>query len=57
MKFVIQRVTNAKCEVNHEITGAIEQGFIRIYYRTMQKRNNQCTNGNFWCRYADQSDK
>lgn len=27
MKFVIQRVTNAKCEVNHEITGAIEQGF------------------------------
>ena len=27
MKFVIQRVTKAKCEVNHEITGAIEQGF------------------------------
>ena len=23
MKFVIQRVTKAKCEVNHEITGAI----------------------------------
>ena len=27
MKFVIQRVTNAKCEVDNQITGQIEQGF------------------------------
>ena len=27
MKFVIQRVTNAKCEVDNQITGQIKQGF------------------------------
>lgn len=27
MRFVIQRVTNAKCEVEHEITGEISKGF------------------------------
>ena len=27
MKFVIQRVTNAKCEVDQQITGQIQQGF------------------------------
>lgn len=28
MKFVIQRVTNASCTVNHEVTGKINQGFL-----------------------------
>ena len=28
MKFVIQRVTNASCTVNHEITGSIQKGFL-----------------------------
>lgn len=27
MKFVIQRVTNAKCEINHQITGQIQKGY------------------------------
>ena len=28
MKFVIQRVTNASCTVNQEITGSIQKGFL-----------------------------
>lgn len=28
MKFVIQRVANASCTVNHELTGKINQGFL-----------------------------
>ena len=27
MRFVIQRVTNAKCEVDHEVTGQIKEGY------------------------------
>ena len=27
MKFIIQRVTQAKCEVDHTITGQIQKGF------------------------------
>ena len=28
MKFIIQRVTNASCQVNQEITGEIQKGFL-----------------------------
>lgn len=28
MKFVIQRVTNASCTVNQEVTGSIQKGFL-----------------------------
>ena len=28
MKFIIQRVTNASCQVNQEITGEIKKGFL-----------------------------
>ena len=39
MKFVIQRVTNAKCEVDNQITGQIEQGFC-VFIGVAEKDND-----------------